>query len=95
MPSIESRTTTPDKMDSYEQIASPLVHAPASMLDNPSALHVTGNSTNLMSITTGNSVPMRGIPPIEFMSDCDLYKFYPYTAYFDRIPKYTNYANKL
>lgn len=82
-------------LDQHEPIAQPVFHTytpERTMESSPSALHVSGNSSNLMSITGGNSVPMRGIPPIEQMSDSDIYRFFPYTAYFDRIPKYTYYS---
>jgi hypothetical protein len=88
MPPINSRNT--DKLEGYvyehtnkSEGMVPPVTTP------PGALHVSSTSSNLMSITSGNSVPMRGILPIEFMSDSDSSRFFPYTAYFDRIPKYT------
>jgi hypothetical protein len=86
--------STVDNMVGYT-LADSIPNPPAaqpSMSGDPSALHVVSTGSNLMSITGGNTVPMRGILPIEQMSDCDLYRFYPYSAYFDRIPKYTYYA---
>lgn len=91
MPPIHTRMATVDNVTGYtvpDSIPAPQSH----ITGDPSALHVTAMGSNLMSITGGNTVPMRGILPIEQMSDCDLYRFYPYSAYFDRIPKYTYYA---
>ncbi len=80
--------STIDNMRPYESAAS--THA-VPVAGDPAAPHISGNNGSLMSITNGNSVPMRGILPIEQMTDYDLYRFFPYTAYTDRIPKYTYY----
>lgn len=90
MPSIGSRRMTDDVMQKYT-IADASVSRPSQL---PATANTSFNSSNLMSITGagGNSVPMRGILPIEQMSDSDGSRFFPYTAFFDRIPNYTYYA---
>ena len=86
MPSINSRMLRGNAADyeTVEPVSPPPVH------NLP--FQTTSNSSSLMSITNGNSVPMRGILPIEQMSDFDLQRFFPYTAHYDRIPRYTYYA---
>lgn len=93
MPSMNVRMATVDNMKGYDIVDTPNnLSVPQSPLNNnPTSLQMTSTNSNLMSINQGNSVPMRGILPIEQMSDCDLYRFYPYTAHMDRIPKYTYY----
>ena len=46
-------------------------------------------TTNFMSITAGNTVPMAGLPPIEMMSDYDVQRYFPYNAHNIHVPKYT------
>lgn len=55
-----------------------------SYVANPSTLSVSSAGGDMMSINSGNRVPMRGVLPVEQMSDSDLYRFFPYTPYFDR-----------
>lgn len=94
MPDIRTRMATIDSMSHYEpaEVTQPQQASYGAGISSPAALNLTATDSNLMSINQGNTVPMRGILPIEQMSDCDLYRFFPYTAHFDRIPKYTYYA---
>jgi hypothetical protein len=89
MPNINSRRMTSDVMQKYT-ISEASVDRPYQL---PATANASFNSSNLMSITGagGNSVPMRGVLPIEQMSDSDIARFFPYTAFFDRIPNYTYY----
>lgn len=86
MPSILSRVATDSTMQKYEPIQPTSLPPPSSITMNPM-------TSDLMAMHTGNPVPMRGILPIEQMTDSDINKFYPYTAYFDKIPKYTYYLS--
>jgi hypothetical protein len=91
MPKINDRMYSSDSvLSQYEPVSSSAIHT--QLPTDPVAVRAQSNSSNLMSITQGNSVPMRGILPIEQMTDADLYKFFPYSAFTDRIPKYTYYA---
>ena len=87
MPNIQSRAMTADVVQRYSP-AGPVPDAHQLTIPSQPA------TNSLMSITGagGNSVPMRGVLPIEQMSDSDIARFYPYTAFFDRIPTYTYYA---
>lgn len=87
MPPISSRTVTDETIAKYEPISS------ITSLSPPSSITMTPMNSDLMSVNSGNPVPMRGILPIEQMTDTDISKFYPYTAYFDKIPKYTYYLS--
>lgn len=94
MPSIADRLVQSDSLYNYQPASSSPYQSvnPMAYSGSPATFQVTSTSTNLMSINQGNSVPMRGVPPIETMSDCDQYRFFPSTAYFDRIWGYTYYA---
>lgn len=87
MPKIDSRIMEFEQLKKYSPVL-PNKQADHNM-DVSSSLMMTSTSTNLMSINQGNSVPMRGIMPIEQMSDCDIYRFFPNSAYMDRIWSYT------
>jgi hypothetical protein len=86
MPSIQSRLTGTSGIV-RDQIQPTHTAGPSSLAlaGNPATLSMLGTSTNLMSANQGNQVPMRGTLPIEYMNDCDLYRFYPQTPYFDRV----------
>lgn len=93
MPSINSRKAIGTDTQ-YTPVSTQYTTASisASPHSDPSNLQMAGGSGSLMAIVGGNRVPMRGILPIEQMTDTDLSRFFPYSAYFDRIPKYTYYA---
>ncbi len=91
MPSIQDRLATGTDVQ-YQPVETTQQSVHGSSLPDPSSLQMSGGSGSLMSISSGNRTPMRGILPIEQMNDTDLSKFFPYSAYIDRIPKYTYYA---
>jgi hypothetical protein len=84
MPSIANRMT--QELTGYDSAQ------PTSITTTSHPPPATSYSNNLMSSIHGNIVPMRGILPIEQMSDTDIQRFFPYSAYSDRIPKFTYYA---
>ncbi len=84
MPSISSRMMP--ELTGYD----PAPPAAPSHVSHPPP--VPPYSNNLMSNTHGNTVPMRGLLPIELMNDTDVHRFFPYSAYSDRIPKFTYYS---
>lgn len=57
-----------------------------------SSANLTDTSTRLMSTVGSNKVPVRGLMPIEFSSDCDMMNLLPYTPYHDKTWAYTYYA---
>lgn len=83
MPQIDTRFADP------EEVALRAV-PPATDTTSPSVLQ-TSTSGNFMSVG-GNTVPMRGVLPVEHMTDTDLYRFYPYSAYVDRVWDYRYFA---
>lgn len=87
MPNISDRMNIDTSYFTTVDIPQP-INTPV-FSDNQSESTHTG--MRLISIG-GNSVPMRGIHPVEMMTDTDLYRFYPYSAYADRKWTYTYYA---
>lgn len=98
MPKVTSRISSFDDMAGrYEPMSttvSSVGAVPTHLLpvtDNVAPINTPVTSSHLMSITSGNSVPMRGVLPVEQMSDADVDRYFPYGAHQDRIPKYTYY----
>lgn len=83
MPRINDRLAGPEK---YSQVGSVGQTLPG----NPS--FIPTSAINSFMSSSGNSVPMRGVLPIEHMTDTDLYRFFPYSAYNDRMWSYTYFA---
>src|SRR5260370_28880618 len=94
MPNIKSRTVCDDSLMKYQPVTNTPTQTDTRAITpgDPTTISMTGTQTRLMSPNLGNRVPMRGIHPIELMSDNDLYHFFPNTAFMDRIPVFTYYA---
>jgi len=64
MPNINTRMATIDSVYQHTPVQQVSI-SPANVSDNSSALQMISTNRNMMSPNGGNSVPMRGVLPVE------------------------------